>query len=467
MDTPVDLLDAAVARGVDPEGEFLLDIGSPGGITSYTLSGLQREVADRARGLQGALERDGVKPGTVHPIVLDTTLEGVVTLLALWRLGVVPAPLNPRLTERERAEAVRGLAGVSADGAQVVLWTSGTSGSPRGVALGFAAMATHSDAVADRLGETPTDCWLTTLSIAHVGGLMLLARCILRGIPVVVSGPLSPEEMLRLLQEKDFGGGWSRGVSHVSLVPTQLSRLLEAGRDGAPPETFRCALLGGAHTSEALLSRALAAGWPVALTYGMTEMTSQVATATPAQVREKPGSVGRPLEGVRIGVTPDGEIRVKGHEALAYLDGTSLTDPDGWYRTGDLGHLDEDGDLWVTGRRSRRIISGGVNVDPSEVEAVLRRHPAIVDVCVVGVPDPEWGEIVAAWVVPVEGEFELDEIGEWLRGEVAGPKRPKRWLVENDMPTNANGKIDTRHIRDRLRESISPGPRLGSPTQDG
>lgn len=469
MNAPVDLLDAAVARSVDPDGVALLalsDAADRSSGTSFTLKEAQRRVERRAGVLAGELKRQGVRPGTVHPIVLDTTLEDITTLLALWHLGVVPAPLNPRLAEREREEARRGLAGVSVDGAQVVLWTSGTSGTPRGVALGFDAMAAHSDAVVERLGEAPTDCWLTTLSVAHVGGLMLLVRCLLRGIPVVVSGQLSPDALLKLLRTKGATREGSRPVSHVSLVPTQLARLLDACDGDGPPDTFRCALLGGAHTSEALLARALAAGWPVALTYGMTEMTSQVATATPAQVRRKPGSVGRPLAGVRIETTDGGEVRVQGHSALGYLDGPPLLDAAGWYHTGDLGHLDGDGDLWITGRRSRRIISGGVNVDPAEVEGVLRSHPAIVDACVVGVPDPEWGEVVSAWVVPVEGEFDLDVIGEWLRTQVAGPKRPKRWLVEHELPTNANGKIDVRLIGERFRDAM-PSPRPAAfPTEN-
>ena len=113
--------------------------------------------------------------------------------------------------------------------------------------------------------------------------------------------------------------------------------------------------------------------------------------------------------------------------------------------------MDEDGDLWITERRSDRIVTGGVNVDATEVEESLREHPAVMDACVVGVPDVEWGETVVAWVVPVEGEFDLDEVEGWLRERLAGPKRPRRWVVETEVPLNRNGKVDRALVREMLR----------------
>ena len=213
------------------------------------------------------------------------------------------------------------------------------------------------------------------------------------------------------------------------------------------------------------MRRALAAGWPLALTYGMTEMASQVATATPAQVRRKPGTVGRPLDGVQLRISAEGEVLARGAMlALGAVEASHggddgavplvpvaplapLAGDDGWYRTGDLGRLDGDGDLWITGRRSDRIITGGVNVDPHEVEAALRGYPAIADACVVGLPDPEWGEVVAAVVVLAEGAFDAAAAGAWSRERLAPPKRPRRWLPVDALPLNANGKVDRGAVR--------------------
>jgi O-succinylbenzoic acid--CoA ligase len=217
------------------------------------------------------------------------------------------------------------------------------------------------------------------------------------------------------------------------------------------------------------VARALGEGWPLALTYGMTEMTSQVATAPPERVRAKPGTVGAPLDGAEVRVAPDGEILTRGATlALGYVGAEApLRDPDGWYHTGDLGRVDHDGDLWVTGRRSDRIVSGGVNVDAHEVEAALREHPAVGDACVVGVPDDRWGEAVAAALVPRGGPVDLDGLADWLRGRLSPAKRPRRWRVVEALPLNANGKVDRGAVRREMQQgamAAAPPPPRPYPT---
>jgi len=124
--------------------------------------------------------------------------------------------------------------------------------------------------------------------------------------------------------------------------------------------------------------------------------------------------------------------------------------PDGWLHTGDIGALDEEGDLWVTGRRSDRIVTGGVTVDAVEVEEALRAYPAVADACVVGLPDPEWGERVAAWVVPEPGGLDVGELGAFLRGRLSGPKLPRIMHVGGALPRNPNGKVDRTAVRSAL-----------------
>ena len=440
-----DLLATMRERGADPDRLALVTRD-----TSYTLAGLEVVVAESVERLRS----EGARTGRIHPVVVEPDEDGVLTLLGLWHLGAVPAPLNPRLTEVERDRAEADLRGRDGGGAQVVLWTSGTSGKPRGVALSFESLLASADASGRRLTPAPSDQWLATLSLAHVGGLALMVRAFLLESGLVAYGRVQAEEISSLVDgPAALPIGVNMPVTHLSLVPTQLLRLLDHRGDRPPPTTFRCLLLGGAHTPRALLDRALSAGWPVAVTYGMTEMASQVATAPPDAVRRKPGAVGRALEGVELRVTQEGEILVRGPtQALGYVgDEAPLVDAQGWYHTGDLGEFDEDGDLWITGRLSDRIVSGGVNVDPTEVEEALRAHPAVMDVCVAGVPDEEWGEAVVAWVVPVEGEFDLDEVEGWLRRRLAGPKRPRRWVVETELPLNANGKVDRALVRELMQ----------------
>ena len=205
------------------------------------------------------------------------------------------------------------------------------------------------------------------------------------------------------------------------------------------------------------MERALAAGLPLALTYGMTEACSQVATAPPALVRARPGTVGAPLDGVEVQTAADGEIEVRGEMvARAYFRGGPITGPDGWYPTGDLGRLDPDGHLWVTGRKAHRIVSGGVNVDPTEVEQVLAAHPSVAEAAVVGLPDPEWGERVAAGVVPVRGDGAGTETLHRYCREALGPAaRPGVLSLLKALPRNPNGKVDRARLAALLAE---PGP---------
>jgi o-succinylbenzoate---CoA ligase len=433
----LDVLDAGAA-GRDSDGVALVSVGG-----ALSWSELEARVSARAEQLRGSVR----SPGSLHPLVVDADTDGVVELLAAWRAGLVPAPLNARLTEAERARAREALTDAP-PGCQAVLWTSGTSGRPRGVALGAAGLVAHVGAVAERLELDGSEVWLASLSPAHVGGLALIARAAMTGATMVLPGRGATEDLARTLRRA------SPAVTHLSLVPTQLDRLMSAWGDAPPPPGLRCILIGGAHAPPDLVRGATAAGWPVALTYGMTEMWSQVATSPPSVTRANPDAVGAALTGVELRIDAADEILVRGPtRALGYA-GTgassgleSLVDDEGWYHTGDLGRVDESGLLHITGRRSDRIISGGVNVDPAEVEDVIRQHPAVLDVVVVGVPSREWGEAVAAVVVPVWEHFELSEVERFVRGKISGPKRPKVWKIEGQLPLNANGKVDRASAR--------------------
>ncbi len=436
---PADLL----AEAIGTHGPERLAILSPAG--SLTLGQLDAAVDARAAELRGR----GFVPELLRPLPVAPDAEGVVTILAHWRLGVTPAPLHHRLTAAERRSAEATL-GPPVPGAQAVLWTSGSSGAARGVALASGGVRASVDGAVERLHLRGEEVWLLVLSPAHVGGLILVARALLTGAALALPGPFDEEAVAGLLEPRTRPDWLLRPVSHVSLVPTHLRRLLVRARGNAPPG-LACVLLGGAHAPAELVAEALARDWPLALTYGATETTSQVATATPGDVAADAGTVGRPLPGVEVRIAGDGEILVRGPTlALGYVGATglvSLVDEEGWYRTGDVGRLDPDGRLRVTGRRSDRIVSGGVTVDAHEVEEALRAHPSVVDACVVGLPSLEWGETVAAVVVPVVDAFDLGELERWIRQRLSAAKRPRAWKVERALPRNPNGKVDRRSAR--------------------
>lgn len=392
--------------------------------------------------------------------------------------------------------------GIDPGADHTVVSTSGTSGRPRGVRLTLDNHLACQRAAARRLGLGPDDRWLASLSPAHVGGVALVVRAALTGARLVLRPEFDAGELLALAEEGR--------VTHASLVPTMLRRLLDA-RGGRPaPEGLGGLLLGGARAAPEMVERALEAGWPVCPTYGLTEAASQVATATPAEARDRPGSVGRPLEGVEVRVR-EGEIQVRGPTVAAgYLGdrkvpgavrregrviprqgepapeeaggpnaaaapreeradeegGESVsagpvTDEDGWLHTGDAGRLDDEGRLTVTGRLGDRIVTGGVTVDPREVERVLRAHPEVRDAAVVGVPDPEWGERVGALVErdPAAPEADPDDpldatrLAAWFGERLAPAKRPRAVRFVEALPRNPNGKLD----REAARDSLSGG----------
>jgi O-succinylbenzoic acid--CoA ligase len=365
-------------------------------------------------------------------------------LAAGLRLGLILVPLNRRLTGDElRALHVRAatrlaiadaghplaattdctailenFAGLPADAAplrgSLVLFTSGTTGAPKAARLGpaciDAALAAHVAALELRAD----DRWSLPLPLDHVGGIMAGLRALRCGCSVDLEAAPGP------------------AATGTSIVPTQLHRMIEAGI--APPARLRIALTGGGPLSYELAERARTAGWPVRETYGLTEMGS-MATLD-----------GVALPGVRLRIS-DGRIEVGGAMRFDGYERDGVLDAAGaWHATGDLGEL-RDGRLRLLGRAAELIVSGGENVAAPEVEAVLAQHPAISEICVVGVPDAAWGESVAAAVV-VRHAVSTAELETWISTRLAGFKRPRRWLVVEALPCTALGKVQRHRVRE-------------------
>lgn len=411
----------------------------------------------------------GVTPGGRVAVSLPNGLNYVCLVHALARLGVVLEPLNTRLTEREQTwqieqagadfviRAADALAQVelgafrsarlNLDAVQSIVFTSGTTGTPKGAQITFGNLYHSALASAERLGSSPEDRWFCPLPFYHVGGLSIIFRSGIYGSSIVLPDTTSTEAIIKGLHDSQ--------ATIVSLVPTQLYRMLEAGFQ--PPPSLRLILLGGTASAPELVRRCIERDVPIALTYGLTECASQVATATPGQVRAKPGSVGKPLKGTTVQIVDEagndlspgeyGEIVVSGATVMRGYLGQPPTD--GTFHTGDIGYLDADGDLWVVQRRSDLIVSGGENVYPSEVEAVLCQHPAVADACVVGVPDAEWGQRVSAVVTlrPGESLREADLLA-FSRERLAGYKQPREVVFVDALPQTASGKIQRTKVQE-------------------
>jgi O-succinylbenzoate-CoA ligase len=461
-----------------------------------------------ADALAAGLTTSGVRPGDRVALLAVPSATAIALLAAAARVGACVAPLGTRLAAPElaaagveigprlvvhdgehasvagalgvpsvplealaagAADALTRATGLDPNAPAVAVLTSGTTGPPKAALLSHASMAASAGAWSAAL--PPAAGWLLCLGLAHVAGLGVAWRAIGAGVPLHVVPAFDSEAVLDALRHGP--------ASHVSLVPTQLARLLDANdaaggarpadRDTGDPAHpgLRAVLLGGAPIPPALVTRALAAGWPVVPTYGLTEAGSGVTALPTADAAARPGSAGRPLPGVQLRIadpTADGvgEIQVRTPAAFTgYLGRPEATaaafDPDGWLRTGDAGRLDADGFLHVLDRRHDLLVSGGENVLPAEVEATIAEHPAIAEAAVVGRPDPTWGAVPVAAVVLRPGALAPTnaELRAFCLARLAPYKVPVAFLVVAELPRTPSGKLR----RAELRAALTGAPR--------
>ncbi len=438
----------------------------------------------------GRLHARGVGPGARVAVLAFNCVAVVALLFAVRRLGATLVPLNARLTAAELAPLVlrvrpavllaeealqarlpeaESLESLEREPGQppplaralgpeedwAVLFTSGTTGQPKGARLPQRAFLASAAASAANLGATVEDRWLCNLPLFHVGGLAMAVRCAVDGAALVLHHRFEAEATARALSEGR--------VTHVSLVARTLQLALDAGASGG---ALRVVLVGGGPLPAELSARARAQGLPVLQTYGLTEACSQVATERPGEADGR--SAGPALPGLTLRVASadgasvqpgePGEIHVRGPTLMAgYLDepeATARALAGGWLRTGDVGALDSLGRLRVLARGTDLILSGGENVYPAEVEAVLASHPAVAEAAVVGRSDAAWGEVPVAAVVLRPGA-QAEGLIAWARTRLAGFKVPREVVAVAALPRTAAEKVDRVAVR---RALAGPGP---------
>lgn len=456
-----------------------------------------RELDSRADAVAAGLRAAGIGPGGRVALLAPTSVDAIAFLHGAGRVGAIVVPLNDRLADAELAGfladvdvsgvaapaelagrasrlgpvvlPLRDLTGRAIDRAPrpyepdpgapaAIVATSGTTGRPKGAILTHGQLAASAAAWNDFL-PTATG-WLASLSPAHVGGLGIVWRAARAGVPVAIPAGADPASLLAALSDPR--------VSHVSVVAVQLIRLLDELGDASAPPHLRAVLLGGGPVPPELISLALARGWPVVPTYGMTESASGVTALPTAEAAARPGSAGRPLPGVELRVVRPsadgvGEIEVRGPSVFRGYYGrpaetAAVLPADGWYRTDDLGSLDAAGYLTVADRRLDLIVSGGENIYPAEVEAVLAGHPAVADAGVAGRSDPTWGAVpIAAVVMGRLAEVADEEILAFCRERLARFKVPVAVYRVTNIPRTSAGKLDRRALRELL--AAEPGGR--------
>ncbi|BEL03751.1 class I adenylate-forming enzyme family protein [Actinoplanes sichuanensis] len=356
-----------------------------------------------------------------------------------------------------------GAAACDEDAPAALVFTSGTEGRPKAVVLSHRSllaglhMLLHvTKRLPHQVDDNTGDAGLHTGPMFHIGGIQTLLRAIVVGDTLVMpTGKFEPAEVLRLIEQ------WR--IARWSAVPTMVSRVLEhPDRNRRDLSSLRSVTVGGAPVHAEFLAQ-LRGGLPgvdprVATGWGLTENGGQATAASGRDTRDRPGSCGRPLPLVEIRIAEaDGEILVRSPTQMIGYFGvdTSPIDGQGWLHTGDLGHVDDDGYLWITGRAKDMIIRGGENIAPAAVEQALAALPGVIEAAVFGVPSTDLGEEVMAVVVVEPGRTE-QELVDSLRGRIASFAMPSRWRLQHEtLPTTHSGKIDKSGLAAQARADLA------------
>ncbi|WP_400242905.1 o-succinylbenzoate--CoA ligase [Niallia sp. JL1B1071] len=455
-----------------------------------------KELYEKAYYRAGILTAFGIKDTDYVGFLVKSDLETVLHLFAMQIIGAKAVLLNNRLTAKEMAfqltdanatfliteedfqenalllkkeleisvfykEGIEDSSYIepiekeqlALDEACTIMYTSGTTGLPKGVIQSYgnhwwSAMGNTLNA-----GLYEKETWLCAVPLFHISGFSILMRSIIYGMKIVLHDGFNEHKILHDL--------WEERVTIMSVVTTMLERIEQAANERFPTY-FRYMLLGGGPATVELITRCINKGIRVYYSYGMTETSSQIVTLSPEDSIRKIGSAGKALFPAQLRIVNDlgevlgqnevGEIKVCGpNVSRGYLNKENHL-KDGWFFTGDIGYIDSEGFLYVLDRRSDLIISGGENVYPAEVEAVLTEMEGIREAAVIGVPEEQWGQVPVAFVVADGRVCSEKSIMENCEKSLAKYKIPQRVFFVSEVPRNASGKIVRRDLRKWVEE---------------
>ena len=333
----------------------------------------------------------------------------------------------------------------------ISVFTSGTSGKPKLVEFTLKNFYVNAISSALRIGSEPDDIWYLVLPLYHVGGLAIIFRTLILKTSIALDSKFDERRTMQAIV--------ATNSTIISLVPTMLYRMLQQSKNVRALQRMRVILVGGAPTHPSLVAQCAQYSLNLFLTYGMTETTSQVATAVPNELSEHPKTVGLPLDGIEIniidkqnkilGFNEIGEIIISGEQlASGYWKGKKIGRN---FKTGDIGYCNAEGFVFIVDRKSNLIISGGENIYPAEIEAFLNQHRQITEACVVGIPDEEWGEKVVSMI---EGEVTEKKIRDYCKDKLVGFKIPKHIVIVNQLPRLSSGKVARKEVQRQLEKKI-------------
>ena len=376
--------------------------------------------------------------------------EGWISWTAFCRRADRPAPRDSQVGD---------------DTPLLICYTSGSTGKPKGVVLTQRALECNSANSADMHDLTANDVILTTLPLFHVGGLNNQTTPALQAGCTVVLHP-------RFDADATFDAIEQEGITLTVLVPAQLDMMM-AHRRWASADFSRLRMIttGSSIVPKHVIHAVHAKGVPLVQVYGSTETCPIAVYLKAGDAMRKVGSTGKAAAHCRLRIVgkfgadvlpgATGEILIQGDNVMAgYWNAPQATDAvlvDGWFHTGDMGHQDPEGYLYVDGRSKDMIISGGENIYPAEIENLLIESPDIAEASVIGRPDERWGEIVVAVVVPkADHRVSSEQVMKLLEGRIARYKHPKEVIVVDALPKTALGKIRKEDVRRMVAQTVNP-----------
>lgn len=402
-----------------------------------------RDLADSAEARAKTLRAEGVGEGVPVPMMVDNRPADLIELLALWRLGAVAVPIHRATPEAPRRALIERLSSARVpEGASTIVFTSGSTGEPKGVVLLAERQAAKLRAIRRETRWRDGARTLLALQLTFSFGQWVAALTLLSGGTLVFPARLAAAPVMRCLT--------TGGIERLPAVPTLLRGLLDHPEVSAL-SGWRGTVMAGGEVLPAALGARIRATWPeVALgdIYGLSETGTCDFYVDPEVYDAAAGSLGRSGKGTEWTVSDSGELRIRSPWGMAeYLEAPETTaaafDAEGYFRTGDLVALRDDGRPALVGRAKELINRGGLKVAPLEVEAALAAHPDVAEALVGGMPDPDTGEAVAAVVVPSRGRsVDIERLRAWLGERIERYKVPNRLVVVDTLPLGRTGKAD-------------------------
>ena len=448
-------------------------------IVKKDLSIAYKDLFQKSKNIAGFLSKHKIHKNDYVPLLIDDQIKFIESVIALWYLGAIPVPLNTKLLDDEinsilndydfkflvtDMEAVNKFKKLNLeiidfnnisinnieinsfqlpalDEEAVVIFTSGSTGRPKGVVHSFSSLINSIENSNMVLNQQENDRWLASLPFYHIGGFQIICRSLYYGCSIVISESLQTIHLTKAIE--------NFSPTHISLVSTQLERLIH--QKIKPNESLRISLIGGGFIDDGLILKADKLGWKPFRVYGSSETASMVTAISSNKIISKPQSVGKPFSDVEIKISHDSEILIQSNSLFKkYLDDEKETASkliNGFYHSGDLGFVDDDGYLFIEARRNDLIVTGGENVNPMEIEKALLQFQFIKDACVFPKQNKTWGQIVACALVVTDSLIDAKSIKEKLKLILAGYKIPKEFYFVNELPRTSLGKLEREKIK--------------------